>query len=95
MLNKDVLLAMANSTRLREVPGLDDTDSKFECPKCFGSHFGSWGEGEREYFCHDEYERGCHWHGPKAECFIYEYSQQTLAAELLEAYSKIQRLEKK
>lgn len=94
MLNKKVLNAMAEGIRLLETPDID-ADSQFECPKCFGSHFGSWGEGIREYFCHDEFNRGCSWHGPASKCLVYSYSQRTLAAELLAAYKRIEELEGK
>lgn len=41
---------------------------EFQCPKCFGSHFGRHNE---TYHCHDEYNRGCHWDGPECECSKY------------------------
>jgi hypothetical protein len=41
---------------------------EFQCPKCFGSHFG---RNNETFHCHDEYNRGCHWDGPQSECSKY------------------------
>ncbi len=44
---------------------------RFCCPKCGGSHFGSWFNGSeiagRE--CHDEFGINCRWTGSDTECF--------------------------
>lgn len=40
----------------------------FKCPKCRGDYFGSSGD---TIFCHDAYEEGCKWSGPRdSGCFI-------------------------
>lgn len=94
MLNKKVLEGMAYGHPIPD-NGDSDIDSKFICPKCGGSYFGSGGLGLREYYCHDEYNCGCSWHGPAEKCFYHIYEAQTLAGELLKAYEKIEELEKK
>lgn len=95
MLNKKVLQAIADGEIIRVLPD-DDSESEFLCPCCCGSHFGSSGHGlsNIEYYCHDEFGRGCSWSGNRSECFIQNYSSQTLAAELIAVYQKIEELEK-
>lgn len=94
MLNKKVLEGIATGNLLRDTEERT-TESDFECPKCFGSHFGSSGHGTKdvEFWCHDEYERGCSWHGTFDKCFVQTYEKATLASELLEAYKRIEELE--
>ena len=96
MLDKQVLQGLADGNPLRDSEERN-SESEFECPKCFGSWFGSSGYGtkETEYWCHDEYERGCSWHGTFDKCFIRTYEKSTLAAELLAAYKRIEELENK
>jgi hypothetical protein len=96
MLNKKVLEGIASGNLLRGSDEREEED-RFECPKCFGSHFGSSGFGTplTEYWCHDEYERGCGWHGTYEQCFVRTYEKSTLAAELLAAYQRIEELEGK
>lgn len=97
MLNKKVLQSIADGDILLSSQDDDDTETQFLCPRCHGSHFGSSGHGTAlvEYHCHDEFERGCSWHGVREQCFILTYSERTLAAELLKAYQKIEALENK
>lgn len=40
--------------------------SRFICPRCLGSMFGSGPEGDKRY-CHDEFNLGCRWSGPFEE----------------------------
>lgn len=96
MLDKKVLEGIASGKLLRDTEERT-SEAEFECPKCFGSHFGSSGFGtsQTEYWCHDEYERGCSWHGTFDKCFVRTYEKSTLAAELLVAYKRIEELEKK
>jgi hypothetical protein len=96
MLDKKVLESLANGDTLRSVDERNCED-KFECPKCYSSWFGasSIGSMAQEYWCHDEYERGCNWHGTYDKCFVRTYEKATLAAELLEAYKRIEELENK
>lgn len=95
MIDRKILEAMAAG---RSVPiPLDYTNKynyDFECPKCFGSHFGSVYRGENSiYHCHDEHHYDCRWSGSKKECFVL--SKTALAKELLFVYDKIKELESK
>lgn len=92
MLNKQVLEGIASGNLLRGVDERHEED-QFECPKCFGSHFGSSGIGtsQVEYWCHDEYERGCSWHGTYEKAFVRTYEKSTLAAEILALYAELEK----
>lgn len=96
MLDKKVLEGIASGNLLHATDERDSEDT-FECPRCFSSHFGASGHGTKdiEYWCHDEYERGCSWHGTYEKCFIRTYEKATLATELLLAYKRIEELESK
>lgn len=96
MLDKTVLRGIAEGTPVRDSED-DEGDSEFECPRCYGSHFGSSGIGTQavERWCHDEFNRGCSWHGPTEKCFIRTYDKRTLAEALLAAYKRIEELESK
>lgn len=96
MLDREVLKGLAEGKPLRSTSY--EEEDKFECPRCYGSYFGSsapYGVQETEFYCHDEFERGCSWHGTRDKCFIHTYSEQTLAQELLNAYDRIKELERK
>lgn len=45
----------------------EESEPYFECPRCGGLHFGSSLDPVTrqivEVFCHDEYSKGCRWHG--------------------------------
>lgn len=95
MLDKKVLEGIANGNLVRDLDERD-SESEFECPRCFSSYFGASGLGpEKDYYCHDEFNRGCNWHGTFEKCFVHTYEKSTLAAELLIAYKRIEELEGK
>lgn len=54
---------------------------EFQCPRCFGSHFGRHNE---TYHCHDEYNKGCHWDGPQKECSKYPSAEAAASHQMQE-----------
>lgn len=53
---------------------------EFECPRCGSSHFGS--DGMNSFSCHDEYNKGCGWHGTKKECSKYPNAEAAALAQM-------------
>jgi len=54
---------------------------RLECPKCGGSHFGSFKVKGGEYIrtCHDEYNKGCHASWPESEDRIFAYTKRRIS----------------
>jgi hypothetical protein len=53
---------------------------EFECPRCGSSYFGS--DGMDSFSCHDEYNKGCGWHGTKKECSKYPSAEAAALAQM-------------